>query len=399
MSKPLDGKRILILGAGTWQVPYLRKAKALGLKVYATDWSSDAFGKNFADFFEPIDLKDKERTLQFAIENKIEAVLTASEIGVLAAAYVANKLNLPYHSIDLALMATNKYLMRKKAKEIGLSIPKYEIAREINDAIVKASNIEFPLIIKPVDNCASRGVFYLSSIEDLKKHFNESIKASNRGEVLLEEYMTGQEGSVEVLVSDGVEVILGISSKIKSDLPYRYDLKLNYPGSYSEKQFVLIKDFVKKLIAGYGVQNGILHIEIIVNKDSVRLIEFALRGCGTRVVTDLLPSMLGFDIVEYLIMQSLGENKEVKLRKNLCGILQFIILNKGKIREIKGMAEARKVHGIVDLDIEKKPGDVVEEIKDGRARPGYVLAVGENFQTIEDCINQTLKKITVTYEQ
>ena len=70
MTRELSGKRILILGAGAWQAPYIQKAKKLGLRVFATDWENSAPGAPVADVFRRIDLRDKERSLAFASESR-----------------------------------------------------------------------------------------------------------------------------------------------------------------------------------------------------------------------------------------------------------------------------------------------------------------------------------------
>ena len=111
-------KKILILGAGLWQIPYIQKAKEMGLYVIATDWSDDAVGKQYADLFKPISVRDKEESLRFAIENKIDAVFTSTDVGVPTAAYIAEKMILPGITQEQAELATNKYVMRNKLKEV-----------------------------------------------------------------------------------------------------------------------------------------------------------------------------------------------------------------------------------------------------------------------------------------
>src|SRR5262245_63196947 len=82
----LAGKRLLILGGGLWQLEYVRRARQLGLETWVTDWSPAAVARNDADHFDPIDLKDHDATLALAERARIDAVLTAADIGVPTAA-------------------------------------------------------------------------------------------------------------------------------------------------------------------------------------------------------------------------------------------------------------------------------------------------------------------------
>jgi biotin carboxylase len=394
----LRGRKILILGASTWQVPYLLKAKELGLTVYATDWSNDAPGAKYADIFEPIDLKDKEATLSFAKQSKVEAVFTSADIGVTTAAFVAEQLGLFFHTNEVAFLATNKFAMRNKAKDAGLGIPKYELVDNIGDAITSAGKVGFPLIIKPVDNCSSRGVWYLRNLDELKHRFHESVDASFTRKVLLEECMTGSEGSIEAIIDNGEPIILGACDKIKSRLPYRYDLLLSYPGNYTKRQYDQIRAFTQKLVRGFEIKAGIVHIEFLIKQESVRLIEFAIRGCGSKVATHLMPAMTGFDVMEYLLYSAFGERKEVAIKRHLSGALKFIMLDRGTIKAVDGLDEIRKMEGIVDIDIERNAGDTIGEIKDGRSRPGYVLSVGKDRDAVTRNISEALSKLRISYQ-
>ena len=391
----LKGKKILILGCGTWLVPYLQKAKQLGLTVYGTDWESSPSGAKYCDHFKQIDLKDKEATLKFATENKVDAIFTSADIGVQTAAYVAKKLGLKYHSEQLALSATNKFMMREKAKEIGLGIPLYFQTSTLDEAKEAAKKINFPLIIKPVDNFSSRGVSVLNNLQELEHFFNKSWSASFTGKVLLEEFMKGTEGSAEVLIKNGKAYIMGVCSKIKSELPYRYDLQLDYPGFFSPAQNELIVDFINKLVNGFKISDGIVHIEIIVNQNEIKLIEFAVRGCGSKVVTHLMPALLNFDVVEFLILNSLGIEKEIKFSRTKFGILKFIMLPKGVVQDIKGKEDVLKISGVIDFDIERKPGDKIDVIEDGRSRPGYLLACANNKEELNNVIETVMNSFTV----
>jgi biotin carboxylase len=389
--------KLLFLGAGTWQTPYLQRAKQLNLQVIACDWSPDAAGKRWADVFEPIDVKHREEVLAFAQRNEVEGIFTSADIGVPTGAYVASRMNLPFHPEDVALNASNKYCMRKQAQKSGISIPRFEVASTLDQASAAIERIGCPAIIKPTDNCSSRGVFVLLKRADLDRVFEASIDQSFEKRVLIEELLTGIEGSAEALIVDGKVHVLGICDKIKSDLPYRYDLQLTYPGNYTEEQYKNIRKLLEQLVRGYPIRDGIIHVEFIVNQDNVSLIEFALRGCGSNVITHLVPAMTGFDPVAYLIRMALGHKGPIEFTKNRTGILKFILLRPGEIVEMKGIEHARRCPGIVDFDIEKKAGDKIEIVQNGRERPGYCLAVGSTRNEVERFIADSLSRVKVRY--
>ena len=70
------------------------------------------------------------------------------------------------------------------------------------------AGLQFPLIVKPVDAYSSRGVKKVDSAELLKEAVENAINISRTGEAIVEEYVEGQEISVDVYVANGKPYIL-----------------------------------------------------------------------------------------------------------------------------------------------------------------------------------------------
>src|SRR5262249_33651595 len=159
----------------------------------------------------------------------------------------------------------------------------------VEEALTAAEQIGFPAIIKPTDNCSSRGVYVVFDKTELASLFENSIEHSFEQRVLVEQLLTGKEGSAEAIVSAKKVYILGICSKKKSELHLRFDLQLNYPGDYTDQQFKKIRELLDQIVSAYKIEEGIIHVEFVVERENVSLIEFALRGCGSNVITHLIP--------------------------------------------------------------------------------------------------------------
>ena len=195
--------------------------------------------------------------------------------------------------------------------------------------------------------------------------------------------MVGQEGSVEALIrGDGEIVILGMCSKKKSELPFRFDLRLIYPGDYTEGQKKAIEAFIGKLVAGFGIRRGIIHVEIMVSGENIRLIEFGLRGCGSNVITKLMPAITGFDVPRYLLAEAFDERLPIEITRHDNGVLRFLMGGPGTIGSISGEEEARKLPGVVDVFVSAQPGDKVGVIKNGGGRLGYVMSRSDDRRSV-----------------
>ena len=390
-------KKILILGAGLWQIPYLKKAKEMGLYVIATDWSDNAVGKEYADLFKPISVRDKEESLKFAMENDIDAVFTSTDVGVPTAAYISQKMNLLGITEAQAELATNKFVMRNKIKEIGLKTPLYKMCRTEKELLEAYQSFPQTVIVKPTDNCGSRGVFVVNSKEELLAVSKETFESSFSGQVLLEELMTGIESSVEVLVDNGKPIILGWCKKVKSPFPYRVDMQLDYFPDRPEEENKEVEEMVNQLVRGIEMRNGIMHIEFIWTQDGVKIIEFALRGCGGNVITYLMPALRGYDIEKFLLARALGEDIPVILSPSRFGTLKFIIPQAGKVKKLSGVEEINKKDYVLDFHTELCDDFVIESIKNTSKRPAHVIVIGDSREDINNKLNEVVGTLKIEY--
>src|SRR5690349_2727695 len=110
----MSSKRILILGAGRYNVPSIRAAREAGFFTVVADRKADAPGLTAADKPLAIDLNDCD-SLIAAINQLggIDGVVSMAEVGVRAAASISSRLGLPSISEQSAANATSKAAMRR----------------------------------------------------------------------------------------------------------------------------------------------------------------------------------------------------------------------------------------------------------------------------------------------
>jgi biotin carboxylase len=396
----LAGKRLLMLGGGLWQLEYVRRARQLGVETWVTDWSAAAIARDEADHFEPIDLKDREGTLALARRARVDGVLTAADIGVPTAAFVAERLGLRGHAPTLAEAATNKFAMRQCSESLGIAGPAYRCVRSVGDAAAAVDAVGLPAVVKPVDNCSSRGVRWIDSTAGAAAAVSDALAASRAGAALIEQFLVGTEGSIEALVQDGCLFVLGICDKTKSPLPDRFDLELRYPGAYDAAVRNRIEALARKIARGFNVVDGILHIEFLVARETgtVYLIEFAIRGCGSKVATHLMPALTGVDVTRIVIRHALGVRSRIEATRARHGALHFLMFPRGRVAAVRGVEAARRIANVIDACVERQPGELIDDVHDGRSRPGHLLAWGDDPAAVQRTIAEVRQLIRVDYD-
>ena len=180
-------KKVMLLGAGEGQVPFLKICKEKDCYVIAVSIKGDYPCFKLADKSYYIDTRDKERILEVAQMEQIDAIITdQTDVSVPSVAYVAEKMGLRGIGYETALKFTDKYEMRKAAKEAGIGIPEFDRAYTADEAIVISERLGFPLIIKPTDGSGSRGVTKINNRKELIDAFLETQCYSGTGAVIME---------------------------------------------------------------------------------------------------------------------------------------------------------------------------------------------------------------------
>lgn len=376
-------KTLLILTAGSWQLPVVRSAQRLGLRVVMTDQNASAPAFALADEQEVVDARDREAIVAIARRHRIDGVIAEqTDVGVCAAAYVAEQLGLPGIGYETSLAATNKFLMRGRCRVAGISGPQYRRVMNAHDAVTAADEIGYPVVLKPLDAQSSRGVAKLNRPDEVAKWFAKASGFSSDGSVLVEEMLRGTEASIEGFVANGIVYAFAICEKVKSAPPYSFDLRLTYPASFERATIDAMFELNEKVVRAIGIPMGITHAEYILTADGPRLLEIAARGCGAGVASQLIPAMTGVDLIGSRIRQALGESVAPKPTRSLAGLLEFLMLPEGTLRRLDGLDEARNVEGVIDLGYFVKPGDVISGAENGGMRPGYLLAAAEDRATL-----------------
>lgn len=392
------GKKALVLGASKWQVPLIQQAQSMGLEVVATDYNPKAVGFKIADHAEVVDILDADANTEVAIKYGVDAVMTdQTDYALNVVAAVASRLVIPGPSMAVARNCTNKRLMRELTSAREVDNPRYYTVSEMSDARLAGSDLGFPLVIKPPDNQGSRGVFKINSMQELVEHFSESIRFSRDGEVLLEEYIKGIEVTVEGFVADGILHVLAISEKRHTPPPRIIAINLDFPPSFNESTIKKIKHTASMTAQSLGMRNGPFHGEFIVNENGVYLVEAAHRGGGSGTSSHIVPAVSGVNILEKLVLVSLGEKVTIRPTRNDACTLKFLEFEPGMIDRIDGIDEARKVPGIVLFEINYSAGEIIPQITDDSKRHGAVIASGATVTDTHRLIDMAIRKVKVHY--
>lgn len=394
-------KKLMILRASAMQLPAILRAKEMGLYVIAVDSNPEAIGFDYVDEKVVISAIDVPAVVEAARRIKPDGVLTlCTDMPVRTVAAVADALGLPAISIENSFRATDKALMRETLKQHNVPIPLFfhtKSEEEYLRAIHEIRDHGYRCIVKPADNCGSRGVILLDryDINSLRKAYEYSRSCSTSGEVMVEEFMEGPELCVESLNYHGECYPIQITDKLTTGAPYFVEMGHSQPSQLPQS---VQEEIFKVAIAcnkALGNHDGSSNTEIKVTKDGPKVVEMGARLSGDYMATDLVPLSCGVSMVDGIIRAALGEKPEYTHKFEKASAIRFIGGSAGTISRIAGVEDAEHIPGVIRVGIDRNVGDTIGVIRNSLDRAGYVIAQADTpTEAIRIC-EEALSKIKI----
>lgn len=377
-------KSIIIVSAGEMQIPAILTAKSMGFYVIASDKNPDAAGFEYADLPFVMDTKDINGHVEFALENRkklnICGAFAGADVAVTVAA-ITNALNLPGIPMEVAFASNNKAEMKKKWIKDGVPTPLSVEVRDISEARNIIGKFDFPVMIKAVDNAASRGSKKITSIDELPEAFEDAKRNSSTKTALVEEFVEGIEYSVETIVYKGVHYHYGIVDRHFGFAPFAIETGHTNPTQISMEDQNAIYKVVDSAADSLGITFGAAKADMIVTKRGPMILEMPARLSGGWHSQYTTPLATGLDPIRDVLTLSTGgeisfENSIPK--HNNVSVCKAVFPNPGRIKRILNVDKARQIEGVKKIIIVVQEGEIIQEYHNCAQRPCYIITVGKD---------------------
>ena len=375
-------KRLLVLGGGRHQKNLICQAEERGVRVVVSDYYPDAPGKQYASYPTNTDALDIEANIKLAREYDVSGVITiGTDMAVVTMAEVADALGLPcYLTPQSARLATDKLLMKRAFVEAGIPICHHEeIARGASD-LEKVNSFRFPVVVKPSDSQGQRGVCRVDQPRDVVAAIASARRHSRTGNVIVEEFLRGYEFTVSAWVCGGELVILAIADRVTYNPFPAIGICFQhiFPSLRAKGLTEEIAGIVREVVHCYGVREGPLYIQMIVQDGNIRVVEAACRVGGGHEESSI-PISTGVDVRNRLIDLALaGRSTPIDYEFDDDDVEHHVLVNfllprPGVTREGKGFHRLVRSGMIEEGEFYFPPGYTCPEVTDGVGRVGYFI--------------------------
>ena len=397
-----NGKKVLlILGAISVLNGIVKAARDKGYYVIVTDYYENSPAKRYADESWMLSIDDVDGIVQKCKSSGVDGIMNyCIDPGQKPYQQIAEKLGLPcvaaFEQFDIM---TNKDKFTDCCKQYGIGvIPEYNI-EDIHDATNK---IEYPIMIKPVDSRASKGLFVAYNRQEALKGIDYALSFSKRKKIRIEKFLHCPEICAKYVACDGNVYFTTMADVYTCYTPTGERVYLGtqvYPSKYYDEYIQTTNDKVISMIKGIGIRNGATSFTGFYDKGVFRFFDPSLRMGGAQD-WDVAKAASGVDISELLtnfaMTGQMGDTKEIcridrAFAKKCSALLYFDILP-GKIKVFDGVGAASAVPGVVGYHQCHIIGDEIKRIgTSDNVAIRFVLSCDTKDMLIETI--QTIQKI------
>jgi len=314
---------------------------------------------------------------------RFDGVATACDYYLGHVSRASERLGLPGATARGEETARLKHRMRAALAQAGLPNPAFRLVRDWDTCRAAAADLGYPLVFKPSDEGGSMFVTRVDDEVGLRRAFDRlaAYTVNVRGQareplVLLEEFLVGQEISVEA-VGDGREThVIGLTDKSLTGAPGFIEDGHMFPATVAPAVARAAIDLVRAALATTGYTYGVSHTEVKLTPGGPRIVEINPRTAGNSI-SDLIRHVTGIDLLDAVIELAVGNPPPLTVRETgvrSAAVSLVLPPRSGTIAEVRGSAAAARLPGVVETSVRGVAGARVER-PDMNAYLGHVIAV------------------------
>ena len=295
-SEVSDKKSVIVLGSGPIRIGQgiefdyatvhsVWAIKEAGYEAIIVNSNPETVSTDFSIsdklYFEPLTLEDVMHIID--LEKPIGVVVQfGGQTAInLAAGLEKRGVRILGTSLESLDRAENRDKFEQALSELKIPQPKGKTAMSVKQAVQIASNIGYPVLVRPSYVLGGRAMEIVYKEEELLQYMQNAVKVNPEHPVLIDRYLTGKEIEVDA-ISDGENVLIpGIMEHIERAGVHSGDSIAVYPPqSLSLNVKEKLVEYTEKLAKGLGII-GLLNIQYVVSKDEVYVLEVNPRSSRT----------------------------------------------------------------------------------------------------------------------
>ncbi|MCR5149092.1 MAG: ATP-grasp domain-containing protein [Eubacterium sp.] len=392
-----EGKPVaLVLGGIFPHAELLRKLKKRGYYTILVDYFENPPAAAAADMHSRESAMDYEAVLKLAKEYDAKLVMSSClDQQIVIAMQVSEALGIPHpFSAETALKVTNKRYMKQIMTSSGIPTARYYEVDEQSD--LSKVNIDYPVIVKPVDSCGAAGVSKIEDPSELSNAVKRACHWSRTNDAIVEEFKKGMEVSVYTFIKDKKAHVVTTSQRISViDKEQAKCFCAVSPAPISEEIRDKMEKIATSLAEAFDLDNTPLFYQSIVKGDDVFVIEFSPRmGGGLCYRTMQLNAK--FEMLDASINSYLGLDTEVDaVREDTYYLIHQVHGFDGTFDHLEGYEELIKEGILKEIFPMKTKGMEISNEKSSSSRTAMLLIEGRDSDEFLRKLDEAMPRLEI----
>ncbi len=393
----IAGKRLMVLGGTISTYDVIKTAQKMGAYVLAVDYLEKGIAKNIADETALVSTTDFEKLEELIKNKKIDGVFTgASEFNIRNMIQLCNRCHLPvYSTLEQWDLFSNKQTFKDICRKFGVPVvPEYSIENK--------QEIEYPVIVKPVDSFSGHGIHICNNEKELNQAVNDAKEWSKSGKAIIEKYVQGDNVEVYYLVQDGNVMLLTAADRYTnknqngSPVPTAFYHPSKHLKEYLGETHLRVCNMFKDL----NVKNGVFFMESFLEKGEIMFYEMGFRLNAT-MEYHFVEHFNRFSplkmMIRYALTGDMGDEvsnlNNPEFHGKGCEIA--LLLKRGTIDKITGMEEIQKLPFVLHTIQFYHVGDTIESTGSLDQHFARIKVVADDEISLSERIETIYSKISV----
>ncbi len=390
-------KRLIILGGSHDQIGTIKTANSMNINTIVFDKNFYSPGKKIAELFIFKSAKDSKSISNFAKKIGANGVLLQGPDFPQVSSAIEQTMGIKNIPLTAAKICTNKYMMKKFFKKHSIPVPKFKLLNKSNK---KKINLKFPVVVKPLDKSASRGVFICKNQKELNRFKNKTFSETQKQNILVEQFLTGPQISTETFIKNWKIYTPGFVDRNYEMIKYTSPNIIENGGNYPSKNlqyYYQINKFIKIISRSLKIKNGTIKGDIVIHNNNIYFIEVAVRLSGGDFSETIIPLSSSFDLIKNsinLAIQNKIKKKDLLINYKKIHIAhRYFFSKKGQLVNIYGLNEIRKKPWVKKIKIFKNKGDFLPKTTNHSNRLGVFIITARSQKLIDQRVQEVYKKV------
>ena len=404
----LRNKKLLILGGNPETQVLVDIANQMGIYTIVVDPNPNSPAKTIANESYEYDGFDVEKIVLLAIDKQVDGVLVGVA-DILVAPYqtICEKLHLPcYATKEIVKTFCSKDGFKMACEKYNIKdIPGYYI----NDTSVleKLPNLDFPLMVKPVDNGAGVGMRICYDMVELNESIKNALKFSKKGGVLVEQFMNCDDMFAYYTFKDGKAYLSALADRITTKKQGNLSpvcIGAIYPSKHSNTFIKNINPLMLSFFEKLGIKNGVLNIQFFVKDEQYYAYDpgFRLQGEAPHIHIaeinkfDHRKMLINFSLTGSLGVDDFNEKNDCLFGNGYATTI-WVLLRSGTISKVKGLDTIKSDKNVSFVMERFKENDIIDSNMIGTERQVFarIYVQCEKFDNLKEKIDEFQKILEI----